>query len=78
MAALLECSGTQRRTFLRQLREGARQGAHALTVPEGAEGLGGAKAAAVSELRISKPIMGKTIVLGLAVPSLSLANYLIN
>lgn len=78
MAALLECSGTQRRTFLRQLREDARQGARALTVPEGAEGLGGAKAAAVSELRISKPIMGKTIVLGLAVPSLSLANYLIN
>lgn len=52
--------------------------AHTLTVPEGAEGLDGAKAGAVSELRISKLIMGKTIVLGLAVPSLSLANYLIN
>lgn len=80
MAALLECSGTQRRTFLHQLREDARQGVcvHTLTVPEGAEGLDGAKAGAVSELRISKLIMGKTIVLGLAVPSLSLANYLIN
>lgn len=86
MAALLKCSGTQWQTFLHQLREDEavcrcrHQGVcvHTLTVPEGGEELDGVKAGAFSKLRISKLIIGKMIVLGLAVPSLSLANYLIN
>lgn len=47
---------------------------YTLTVPEGMEELDGVKAGAFSKLRISKLIMGKMIVLGLTVPSLSLAN----
>ena len=47
---------------------------HTLTVPDGVQELDGVKAGAFSKLRISKLIMGKMIVLGLAVPSLSLAN----
>ena len=47
---------------------------HALTVPDGVGELHGVKAEAFSKLMISKLIMGMMIVLGLAVPSLSLAN----
>lgn len=47
---------------------------HALTVPDGVRELHGVKARAFSKLMISKLIMGMMIVLGLAVPSLSLTN----
>lgn len=53
---------------------GIRVRVYTLTVPEGVEELDGVKAGAFSKLRISKLIMGKMIVLGLTVPSLSLAN----